>query len=498
MSVRRTCWVLSAVAAIALIGGEACSSGSSGAAGGNPGGPDASSDTGSSGDGIACTTNADCEAKVPPTTPASCATGTCNSVQGLCTFTAKDDDGDGHLAANCASTNGVAIQTGDDCNDNDPNLYAGHPSSCPTPGDAGAGFCGGKVSCRSDGTESPCTATSTCTSTQVCSSNTCTTGCRIGGMVYLASQSDPTDACQVCSPSHSTSSWSPAPQGTPCMGDSGSGYYCDGMSCVAGCVIAGVFSASGTANPNDPCQSCEPSKSASSWTDKADGTSCGNGQVCHSGLCGTQCDIGGMVYASGQLDPSNDCESCQPGTSTVAWTDLSTGASCSSGVCSAGSCEAACFIGGFLYPAGKVDTNDSCESCQPTKSTTSWTAIAGSDGMGCATGEVCSAGKCVSDCYIGTTLYSSGQVNPSDSCQSCQPGGSTTGWTTIAGSDGKSCAAGKVCDAGQCVGSCYIGSAFYASGATNPANACQTCQPATSTTSWTDTDTASGCSAGQV
>lgn len=56
------------------------------------------------------------------------------------------------------------------------------------------------------------------------------------------------------------------------------------------------------------------------------------------------------------------------------------------------------------------------------------------------------------------------------------------------------CCDGLVCQATagtttkRCQSGCRIDGAFYASGVNNPANPCQTCQPGTSTTAWTDTD----------
>src|SRR5271165_2603256 len=82
-----------------------------------------------------CTTDSDCASAAPPTTPEACATGTCSA--GACVFSAMDQDGDGHPAAHCTSTNGIAIQVGDDCNDRDPNLYPGHPESCSALPDGG-------------------------------------------------------------------------------------------------------------------------------------------------------------------------------------------------------------------------------------------------------------------------------------------------------------------------------------------------------------------------
>ena len=145
---------------VALSAGS-CVSGSNGTPGNASG-----KDGGTAPDATAsCTTDAQCAETVPQTTPASCATGRCNAAHGVCEYEAKDEDGDGHAAADCKSNSGVAIQDGDDCNDHDPSLFPGHPESCtgrPDGGAPDAGFCTpGQISCLPDGTESACTGSCT-------------------------------------------------------------------------------------------------------------------------------------------------------------------------------------------------------------------------------------------------------------------------------------------------------------------------------------------------
>lgn len=50
------------------------------------------------------------------------------------------------------------------------------------------------------------------------------------------------------------------------------------------------------------------------------------------------------------------------------------------------------------------------------------------------------------------------------------------------------CCSGLVCDERACKAGCHIAGAFQAPGAVNPANRCQSCQPATRTATWTDRD----------
>ncbi len=52
---------------------------------------------------------------------------------------------------------------------------------------------------------------------------------------------------------------------------------------------------------------------------------------------------------------------------------------------------------------------------------------------------------------------------------------------------GTSCGSGLICTATtQCTAGCWIGGAFYAPGATNPAASCQECNPSVSTASWSN------------
>jgi len=71
-----------------------------------------------------CSRDSDCAARLPQTTPAGCAMAQCDTLQHKCHFVAKDQDGDGHPAKTCSATLGT-IETGDDCNDGDPNTYPG-------------------------------------------------------------------------------------------------------------------------------------------------------------------------------------------------------------------------------------------------------------------------------------------------------------------------------------------------------------------------------------
>jgi len=161
----------------------------------------------------------------------------------------------------------------------------------------------------------------------------------------------------------------------------------------SGCDIAGARYAPGAANPTNHCEICEPTSSTTSWASAADGMSCGNGQTCTGGKCGTECLIAGKVYASSAANPSDACESCQPGTSTTAWSNAADGTGCGSGeVCRTGTCSAGCDVAGAFYTPTAANPSNACVSCQPSVSTTMWSNVA--DGTSCGSVEVCSAGIC--------------------------------------------------------------------------------------------------------
>jgi hypothetical protein len=107
----------------------------------------------------------------------------------------------------------------------------------------------------------------------------------------------------------------------------------------------------------------------------------------------------------------------------------------------------------------------------------------GGCGTACAGGEACEGSICVALCQIDGRQVASGTVNAANSCEQCTPATSATAWTQRA--DGSSCNPGQVCSAGACSPKCFIDGAVHDAGAPNPANACETCAPATSTTTWT-------------
>jgi formylglycine-generating enzyme required for sulfatase activity len=61
---------------------------------------------------------------------------------------------------------------------------------------------------------------------------------------------------------------------------------CNAASCVSGCYVGGVFYGAGAPNPTNACQSCQPATTTTAFSNVRDGTSCGSTTAsCFSGAC---------------------------------------------------------------------------------------------------------------------------------------------------------------------------------------------------------------------
>ena len=300
MKQRRVWTSVMGVAALAIaLSGGSCSGGGGGKGGGDDGGTGQDS----TGGGGGCATDSDCTSKLPPTTPASCATGKCDALQGTCTFVAKDNDKDGDPAANCKSNNGEPVKDGGDCNDNDPNIYSGHPESCSELSDGGSvtSPCKpGQKSCLADGTESACTGTLVCVD-QACVGGSCQGSCAPGATGCNALQP------QTCD---STGAWQDT--GAPCPD------VCTNGSCTGVCV-PGSVQCNGSVKGQP--QTCD---SAGTWQNT--GGACPI--LCSNGTCTGSCTPGSTECNGSVNGQPQTCDS------TGAWQN--TGSPCQY-VCTGGS-----------------------------------------------------------------------------------------------------------------------------------------------------------------
>lgn len=230
-------------------------------------------DAGTDGSVAGCTTDSDCASKVPTTTPPGCAVAKCDTIQGACVFPTKDTDGDGHTAAICTAKDGTPIQTGDDCNDSDPKLWAGHPEPCQKTAHGGTPtgtICiDGHYTCNADGTESMCKGTIACT--------VCVNG-----------------KCAQCQP-NTTQCSGQAVQTCSAAGSWGTAVPCSGAAPVS---VNGVCAA---CTPNaEQCSGQQPQKCDSTGHWQSAGAACTSTQVCQvnasTAACKTGCEIGGAFY----------------------------------------------------------------------------------------------------------------------------------------------------------------------------------------------------------
>ena len=80
-----------------------------------------------------------------------------------------------------------------------------------------------------------------------------------------------------------------------------------------GCLIDGQEIRSGDTDPANECQFCEPATATDAWTPLADGGLCGEtaAQCCQAGVCTIcGCLIGGGGFIDGEPNPENECQQC--------------------------------------------------------------------------------------------------------------------------------------------------------------------------------------------
>jgi hypothetical protein len=194
--------------------------------------------------------------------------------------------------------------------------------------------------------------------------------CAIGGNLFGVGAENPSDVCQICWPTASTTTWTNAIDGKPCANGSCTAGVCappsskppphppppppgvdagGGGAGPVGCTVVSGTTATtvldGDLNPNNVCQTCDLAKSSTSWSNFPDGAACSDApdQACFGGQCTSKfpnCTIGGASVAPDDTNPMNPCERCQPRQSLTHWTAAPDGTSCGFGICVAGACGA--------------------------------------------------------------------------------------------------------------------------------------------------------------
>ncbi|MEM6559650.1 MAG: hypothetical protein AAF605_07685 [Myxococcota bacterium] len=272
-------------------------------------------------------------------------------------------------------------------------------------------------------------------------------GCAIDGVCYPEGSRNPENQCQLCDTDASADAWSMAVDGSACD----DGNFCNGAdSCVSGSCAAGAR------NPCSDGVSCNGTESCDEATDSClAGTSvCEVGLTCNTALDSCElncagCLIDGICHASGAINPDNDCQSCAPSTTATGWTALADGVACNDGNFCDGldTCEAGVCVADGGNPCDDGVSCNGSESCdEGTDSCQAGTQTCG-DGLSCNAGTDSCDVTC-DGCVIADVCYPEGILNPLNPCESCQTGTSTTAWTPL--SDGDTCGYNAECSSASC------------------------------------------------
>jgi hypothetical protein len=330
----------------------------------------------------------------------------------------------------------------------------------------------GICSCESDG--GSCEPTPLCEADDPGCDPNCS-GCRIEGDCVGANAANPENTCQLCDPERNADDWSNA-DGLECD----DGFFCTVDDACQSGVCRGAprqcdddVGCNGIATCDEAADACTLGENA-----------CGANQLCDvdSAMCVSTCAgcaISGTCLASGAQEPGNPCRVCDPASSTTAFSVV-VGRSCGSGptTCSA---QDACGADGQCQPnhlpaatpcgnsaSSTCDQADLCDgngSCLPRLSQNGSTC---NDGRFCTVGDECQGGVCTptanrncgagvscdetgdvcqcQGCSIGGTCVPPGTVNPANSCQVCNPARSTSAYV---GNTGASCGAAATNCSGQ-------------------------------------------------
>ena len=110
--------------------------------------------------------------------------------------------------------------------------------------------------------------------------------CAVGDACYAASQPDPASECRTCEPTVTGTDFTNVVDGQSCaaplacqVGTCLDG-ICDIVVNPGFCAINGVCYTDGFRNPGNICQICSPSVSSTTWTPRPAGTSCNDAPAC--------------------------------------------------------------------------------------------------------------------------------------------------------------------------------------------------------------------------
>lgn len=256
--------------------------------------------------------------------------------------------------------------------------------------------------------------------------------------------------------------------------------------CGCPCNIDGTCFPEGAENPDDQCLVCDPNESTTQWTLEV-GRSCDDEDLCtENDLCGNDGVCDGVPKDCSGEDGECRAGMCDPTTGNC-FGMAETGTPCSSDnlnctddVCNNGICEheltGGCIIDDTCYAPGATNPSNGCEACLPGVSTSDWSpddAGTCDDGVSCTT-DTCMNGMCNSTldsgfCLIGGTCVTNGTDNQSDSCETCETASNVNDWTVK-----------STC--------CEIGGRNFSNGTFNPNESCEVCDVGRDRTDWSVDD----------
>lgn len=454
---------------------------------------------------ILCDTNADCD------DGSGCTSDTCNQ-NGVCENTPNFNDSIECCAPDTGAT--TPLSDGNECTDDicNPDGTVTHPplaeftlcgdpttTQCDGPDSCdGAGSCLDRVAAVGtpcgDATDTDCDGADTCDGAGTCQDNLAIAGAACGDPADT--QCDDPDTCDgagVCLLNNVT-------DGTECD---------DGLFC----------------NENEACSggAC----TGGSPLDCGDGLTCttdvcnDDTDMCESTLDAGNCLIDGICYGEFDLNPANDCEWCEPATSTSDWTVRADDSDCDDGdpctgtgrpnigtdVCTGGVCAGVpdpecndnCAFAIEALQGTTLSNNSSAAviddteaSCQPDSNNDVWfeyTALCDAPVLVTTTGSVLVPSNdtvlsvldaCPEDGGVEVACDDDGGVDLLSALTFNAIGGETY-FIRVAGFENNG---GEIALNIDYVDDCLIDGVCYGVGETNPGNECQFCEPSLSTTDW--------------
>jgi hypothetical protein len=398
-----------------------------------------------------------------------CTGDSCNETTGICAHTAQSDNC--AIQGVCMSAQTVnPLNPCQFCDPNKPTVWS--PKPCDDQNGCTVDTCTVGVGCEhqtlSDTGAGTCDDTDPCSTDDHCEDGVCVGSCQCTTDEDCAEQGLPAalPACHErrCIDYACTTLWDPAVAGKACE---------DGDACTTGEVCEGGSCGGGQAKVCDEAPGdclagyCDPTSGNCGTAPIAAGTGCSDSNPCTlddncdgSGSCqGEAVDCGpfaGACHASSCVGGAcvvtvlsgNPCDDLIAGTLADAcdaagvcaglWDvvghpcandlDCDDGLSCTLESCTGeAECiytvkEGACAIGGACYETGELNPSNACQACQPPKEKRAWSLV------GCPGSD---------QCIDGTCLPEVGCVGILDDTNPC--------------SDGDPCTSGDHCEEGSCV-----------------------------------------------